>query len=66
MPETGFLLMVRRDLRLAARRRIEALLPLVFFIVAASLFPLGVGPEPQDAEGIARWRKTAGNRGDVS
>jgi len=36
-----------RDLRLALRRRIEALLPIAFFIVAASLFPLGVGPEPQ-------------------
>lgn len=47
MRDSAFLLIVRRDLRLAARRRIEALLPLVFFIVAASLFPLGVGPEPQ-------------------
>ncbi len=36
-----------RDLRLAKRRRMEALLPVVFFVVAASLFPLGVGPEPQ-------------------
>ena len=36
-----------RDLRLALRRRVEALLPVAFFIVAISLFPLGVGPEPQ-------------------
>lgn len=36
-----------RDLRLARRRRIEALLPLGFFVVAAGLFPIGVGPEPQ-------------------
>lgn len=36
-----------RDLTLAMRRRIEALLPIVFFVVAVSLFPLGVGPEPQ-------------------
>lgn len=36
-----------RDLRLAGRRRIDALLPLAFFVVAASLFPLGVGPEPE-------------------
>ena len=36
-----------RDLRLALRRRVEALLPVVFFVVAVSLFPLGVGPEPQ-------------------
>src|SRR5262249_24867709 len=43
----------RRDLRLASRRRIEALLPVGFFIVAASLFPLGVGPEPQVLRQIA-------------
>ena len=44
----GLLLAVaRRDLLLARRRRIEALLPLGFFVVAASLFPIGVGPEPQ-------------------
>lgn len=42
-----------RDLRLAARRRIEALLPLVFFVVAVSLFPLGVGPEAQTLRQIA-------------
>ncbi|MEQ1807406.1 MAG: heme exporter protein CcmB [Burkholderiaceae bacterium] len=45
--EGGFGAIVRRDLRLAARRRIDALLPVVFFLVAASLFPLGVGPETQ-------------------
>ncbi len=44
---------VARDLRLAARRRVEALLPLAFFGVAASLFPLGVGPEPQTLRLIA-------------
>lgn len=41
----GFLAIVRRDLGLARRRPTEALLPVVFFAVAASLFPLGVGPE---------------------
>ena len=35
-----FLAVLLRDLRLAARRRIDALLPLVFFVVALSLFPL--------------------------
>ena len=44
---------IARDLRLAARRRVEALLPLAFFGVAASLFPLGVGPEPQTLKLIA-------------
>lgn len=42
-----------RDLRLAGRRRVETALPVVFFVVAASLFPLGVGPEPQILRQIA-------------
>jgi heme exporter protein B len=41
------LAVVRRDLKLARRRQVEALLPLAFFVVAAGLFPIGVGPEPQ-------------------
>ena len=45
--------LILRDWKLAMRRRVEALLPLVFFIVAASLFPLGVGPEPQTLRTIA-------------
>lgn len=53
MRDSAFLLIVQRDLRLAARRRIEALLPLAFFVVAASLFPLGIGPEPQTLRQIA-------------
>lgn len=53
MRDSSLLLIVRRDLRLAARRRIEVLLPVVFFAVAASLFPLGVGPEPQTLRQIA-------------
>ncbi len=48
-----FLAVLLRDLRLAARRRIDALLPLVFFVVALSLFPLGVGPEQQTLRHIA-------------
>jgi len=48
-----FLAVLMRDLRLAARRRIESMLPLVFFVVAVSLFPLGVGPEPQTLRQIA-------------
>lgn len=42
-----------RDLRLASRRPTEALLPVVFFVVAASLFPLGVGPEATTLRTIA-------------
>jgi heme exporter protein B len=47
------LALFRRDLRLAARRRTEALLPIGFFVVAVGLFPLGVGPEPQMLRTIA-------------
>ena len=36
-----------RDLKLAARRRVDALLPVAFFTVAVAMFPFGVGPEPQ-------------------
>ena len=50
---TLFLAVLARDLRLAARRRVESLLPVAFFIVAVSLFPLGVGPEPQTLRQIA-------------
>lgn len=35
-----------RDLRLALRQRADPLSVLVFFVLVASLFPLGVGPEP--------------------
>ncbi|MEP7300345.1 MAG: heme exporter protein CcmB [Caldimonas sp.] len=48
-----FATLVARDLRLAARRRADALLPIAFFTVAISLFPLGVGPEPQTLRQIA-------------
>ncbi len=48
-----FTAVLSRDLRLAARRRIEALLPIAFFTVAVSLFPLGVGPEPKTLRLIA-------------
>ena len=48
-----FLAILLRELRLAQRRPVEALLPVAFFVVAASLFPLGVGPEPQTLRHIA-------------
>jgi heme exporter protein B len=48
-----FVAVLLRDLKLASRRRIDALLPLAFFLVALSLFPLGVGPEPQTLRTIA-------------
>lgn len=46
-------LVVRRDLVLAMRRRADVLTTLVFFVMVVSLFPLGVGPE------LAMLRKMA-------
>jgi heme exporter protein B len=48
-----FTTVLRRDLMLATRRRTDALLPIAFFLIAASLFPLCVGPEPQTLRQIA-------------
>ena len=36
---------LRREVAVAMRQKGEVLTPLVFFVVIASLFPLGVGPE---------------------
>lgn len=46
-----FLTLVRRDLALALRRPGALLLPVVFFILVAALFPFAVGP---DARLLAR------------
>jgi heme exporter protein B len=43
----ALMLVIRRDLLLAFRRRSDVLNTLVFFIIVCALFPLGVGPEPQ-------------------
>ncbi len=43
----AFVLLLRRDLLLANRRRSELINPLVFFVIVVSLFPLGVSPEQQ-------------------
>ncbi|GAB5604956.1 heme exporter protein CcmB [Sideroxyarcus sp. TK5] len=39
-------LVIKRDLLLAMRRRADVLTTLIFFVMVVSLFPLGVGPEP--------------------
>lgn len=39
-------LVIKRDLVLAMRRQADVLTTLVFFVMVVSLFPLGVGPEP--------------------
>jgi len=50
---TAFAAIVGRDLRLAFARGGEALNVVVFFVIAITLFPLGVGPEPQVLARIA-------------
>lgn len=50
VPSSGTLGAMRaifmRDMRLALRRRADTAAALFFFVIVASLFPLGVGPEP--------------------
>jgi heme exporter protein B len=50
---TAFFSLVGRDLRLALRGGIGSLVAVVFFVIAATLFPLGVGPESALLERIA-------------
>ena len=38
---------IGRDLRLAMRRQADIVSALFFFVIVVSLFPLGIGPEPQ-------------------
>ena len=45
--------LVYRDLLLALRRRSDVLTALLFFVIVASLFPLGVGAEPNLLRAIA-------------
>ena len=42
-----FAAVVRREIALAMRQKGDVLTPLFFFVIVASLFPLGVGPEVQ-------------------
>jgi len=44
---------LRRDLLLALRRRGDVATALLFFVIVASLFPLGVGAEPEQLRAIA-------------
>ncbi len=43
----GFKTVLKRDLRVSLRRRSDTFSTLIFFVMVVSLFPLGVGPEPQ-------------------
>jgi heme exporter protein B len=49
----AFTSVLRRELQVALRRKGDVLNVLVFFVVVASLFPLGVGPEPNQLRAMA-------------
>jgi len=44
---------VYRDLLLAMRRRSDVATALLFFVIVASLFPLGIGAEPEQLRAVA-------------
>ena len=50
---SGFQAVLRRELQIALRRKGDVLNVLVFFVVVASLFPLAVGPEPNQLRAMA-------------
>jgi heme exporter protein B len=43
----GLALLIRRDLRLAFRGGTDAMMAVIFFVLAAVLFPFGVGTDPE-------------------
>ena len=53
MPASAFVATLRRDLLLAYRRRGELAVPLVFFVIVITLFPIGVSPAPEQLAVIA-------------
>ncbi len=48
----AFFAILRRDLRLGLRGGVDSAQPLIFFVMALTLFPLGVGPAPETLERI--------------
>lgn len=50
---TAFFTLLQRDLKIAIRHRGDIFNPLLFFIMVVTLFPLGIGPEPQMLARIA-------------
>ena len=49
----AFYSIIQRDLMIAWRRRSAVLITLLFFVLIASLFPLGIGPEQKTLQLIA-------------
>ncbi len=49
---SAFMILLRRDLTLAFRRRAEVINPLLFFVLVTALFPLGIGADPNQLRAI--------------
>ncbi len=49
----GFITVLKRDLAIAVRHRGDIFNPLLFFVMVITLFPLGIGPEPNTLTRIA-------------
>jgi len=49
----AFLLIFKRDLTIALRHKDDIFNPLLFFVIVVTLFPLGIGPEPNTLARIA-------------
>ena len=49
----AFVTLLKRDLQIAVRHRGDIFNPLLFFVMVVTLFPLGIGPEPQVLTRIA-------------
>src|SRR4051812_44642197 len=49
----GLVTVIRRDLLLAVRQKSDVAVALLFFVIVASLFPLGIGAEPNLLRSIA-------------
>jgi heme exporter protein B len=50
---SSFWALVRRDLRLGLRQGVDALVVVLFFLVAGALFPFAIGPEPERLSHLA-------------
>jgi heme exporter protein B len=50
---TGFIAILDRELRLSVRHGADTLAALLFFLIAAALFPLAIGPAPETLGRIA-------------
>ncbi|ASJ95265.1 MULTISPECIES: heme exporter protein CcmB [Shewanella] len=49
----AFFTLLKRDLQIAVRHKGDIFNPLLFFILVVTLFPLGIGPEPQVLSRVA-------------